>query len=133
MNASGRWTDYDSYGDDTTYRLAVDHQVGAEVRLRGTWGTSFRAPDLYEQFPREPAGIQLGLADPCVNYGELYEPGDVVYDNCAAEGLPPDLGSEGVPSIESIIGGNPACWRKRRIPGRAAWSTNPRRSACRWR
>ena len=106
VNASGRWTDYDSYGDDTTYRLAVDYQVGAEVRLRGTWGTSFRAPDLYEQFLANQRGFNSGLADPCVNYGELYEPGDVVYDNCAAEGLPPDLGSEGVPSIESIIGGN---------------------------
>ena len=107
VNASGRWTDYDSYGDDTTYRLAVDYQVGAEVRLRGTWGTSFRAPDLYEQFLANQSGFNSGLADPCVNYGELYEPGDVVYDNCAAEGLPPDLGSEGVPSIRSIIGGNP--------------------------
>ncbi len=106
VNASGRWTDYESYGDDTTYRLALDYQVGAEVRLRGTWGTSFRAPDLYEQFLANQRGFNSGLADPCVNYGEFYEPGDVVYDNCAAEGLPPDLGSEGVPSIESVIGGN---------------------------
>ena len=106
VNASGRWTDYESYGDDTTYRLALDYQVGAEVRLRGTWGTSFRAPDLYEQFLANQRGFNSGLADPCVNYGQFYEPGDVVYDNCAAEGLPPDLGSEGVPSIESIIGGN---------------------------
>ena len=107
VNASGRWTDYDSYGDDTTYRLAVDYQVIPAIRLRGTRGTSFRAPDLYEQFLANQRGFNSGLADPCVNYGEFYEPGDVVYDNCAAEGLPPDLGTEGVPSIASIIGGNP--------------------------
>ena len=106
VNASGRWTDYDSYGDDTTYRLAVDYQVIPAIRLRGTRGTSFRAPDLYEQFLANQRGFNSGLADPCVNYGELYEPGDVVYDNCASEGLPPDLGNQGVPSIESIIGGN---------------------------
>ena len=107
VNASGRWTDYDSYGDDTTYRVAVDYQVIPSVRLRGTRGTSFRAPDLYEQFLANQRGFVSGLADPCINYGDAYEPGDAVYDNCANQGLPPDLGAEGFPSIESVIGGNP--------------------------
>ncbi len=50
VNAAGRWTDYNSYGDDTTYRLAVDWQMLSWLRWRATRGTSFRAPDLFEQF-----------------------------------------------------------------------------------
>lgn len=107
FNGSVRWTDYDSYGDDITYRLALDHQVVSFLRLRGTYGTSFRAPDLYEQFLANQTGFINALVDPCINYGENYDPDDVVHQNCAAEGLPPDLGAEGAPSVRNVIGGNP--------------------------
>ena len=106
VNASGRWTDYDSYGSDTTYRVAVDWQVIPAVRLRGTRGTSFRAPDLYEQFLADQIGFVSGFNDPCINYGDVYEPGDVVYDNCAGLGLAPDFGASGAPGISNVIGGS---------------------------
>ncbi len=107
FNGSVRWTDYNSYGDDITYRLALDHQVIPMLRLRGTYGTSFRAPDLYEQYLANQTGFVTSLADPCINYGENFDPDDVVYQNCAAEGLPPDHGEQGAPSILNIVGGNP--------------------------
>ncbi len=106
FNGSVRWTDYDSYGDDITYRLALDHQVVPVLRLRGTYGTSFRAPDLYEQFLANQTGFVSGFLDPCINYGDTYEPDDVVYRNCAAEGLPPNHGEQGSASIREIVGGN---------------------------
>jgi len=106
FNASVRWTDYDSYGDDITYRFALDHQILSFLRLRATYGTSFRAPDLYEQFLANQTGFSPFLNDPCVNYGQNFDPDDVVYQNCAAEGLPDDLGAEGGPSIRQVIGGN---------------------------
>ena len=106
VNAAGRWTDYDSYGDDTTYRLAVDWQMFSWLRWRATQGTSFRAPDLFEQFLAGQTGFVSGQNDPCVNYGEDFEPGDAIYDNCAAQGLPPNFGETGTPSILNIIGGN---------------------------
>lgn len=107
VNVSGRYTDYDSYGSDTTYRAAVDWQVIPWLRLRGTRGTSFRAPDLYEQFLADQTGFVSGFLDPCLNYGDQYEPGDVVYDNCAGQGLDPDFGEAGAPSIRNVVGGNP--------------------------
>ena len=70
FNGSVRWTDYDSYGDDITYRLALDHQVVPFLRMRGTYGTSFRAPDLFEQFLANQTGFASGFNDPCINYGE---------------------------------------------------------------
>ena len=107
FNASGRYTDYDSYGSDTTYRMALDYQVNPQIRFRATTGTSFRAPDLFEQFLGNQTGFAAGLLDPCINYGDLYDPDHVVYQNCAAQGLPPDHGDQGVPSIRNVVGGNP--------------------------
>ena len=107
LNGSVRWTDYDSYGDDITYRVALDHQVTSFLRTRGTYGTSFRAPDLFEQFLANQTGFVQGFVDPCIEYGSTYDPDDIVYQNCAAEGLPPDLGASGAPSVRNIIGGNP--------------------------
>jgi iron complex outermembrane receptor protein len=104
LNGSYRYTDYDSYGGDSTYRLALDWQVDESFRIRGTRGTSFRAPDLFEQFLGNETGF-LNIIDPCTNYGDDLNPGDVVYDNCASEGLPPNFGGTSS-SIRTITGGN---------------------------
>ena len=87
--------------------MALDYQVNPYVRFRATSGTSFRAPDLFEQFLANQTGFVGGLLDPCINYGDEYDPDDVFYQNCEAQGLAPDHGSQGVPSIRAIIGGNP--------------------------
>ena len=107
LNGSGRWTEYDSYGSDTTYRIALDYQVNPQIRFRATAGTSFRAPDLFEQFLANQTGFVSGFVDPCINYGDVHDPDDIIYRNCAAQGVAADHGTEGAPSVRSIIGGNP--------------------------
>ena len=108
LNGSWRYTDYDSYGSDDTYRIALNWQMLSWLRLRGTKGTSFRAPDLFEQFLGNQTGfVQSTLVDPCINYGSLFDPDDIVYQNCAAEGVPPDLGSAGSRTLRTVTGGNP--------------------------
>ncbi|WP_445360848.1 TonB-dependent receptor plug domain-containing protein [Microbulbifer sp. EKSA005] len=104
LNLSTRWTDYDSYGDDTTYRAALNWQVIPSFRLRATKGTSFRAPDLYEIFLADQTGFANGLSDPCLNYTSTYEPGDIIYQNCAAT-VPDGFGESGSRSILTITGG----------------------------
>lgn len=71
LNISGRYSDYDSYGDSATYKAGVNWQIVPSVRIRSSYGTSFRAPALYEQF----LGAQIGYAtqsasDPCYDYTE---------------------------------------------------------------
>jgi iron complex outermembrane receptor protein len=103
-NVSARYTNYDSFGDDTTYRVGVDWQVINSFKMRSTYGTSFRAPALYEQFLGDQIGFGSILGDPCLNYGT--QPVDSpVYINCAAEGLPVDWGSSGGPGYEVVTGG----------------------------
>ena len=108
FNGSWRYTDYDSYGSDDTYRVALNWQIVSWLRLRGTKGTSFRAPDLFEQFLGNQTGFLSPFGvDPCIEYGTNFDPDDIVYMNCAAEGLPPDLGAQGASSIRTVTGGNP--------------------------
>lgn len=107
LSGSWRYTDYNSYGGDDTYRMALSWQIIPAIRLRATTGTSFRAPDLFEQFLGNETGFQDALGrDPCIDYGTNFGPSTTVYQNCAAQGLAPDFGTGGAPFIRTVTGGN---------------------------
>jgi iron complex outermembrane recepter protein len=95
LNVSARYSDYDSIGADTTYKLGVNWAVDNILRLRATYGTSFRAPGLFELFLKDQTGfLNQSSVDPCINYGQIGEGGgfarnERVRTNCAAEGLSP--------------------------------------------
>ena len=87
LNGSFRYTDYDSYGDDTTYKVGLVYQPIDGVTFRGTYGTSYRAPALFEQFVGATTGYLSNTNDRCNNYGAPnVNPNRVA--NCTAEGLP---------------------------------------------
>lgn len=89
LNGSFRYTDYDSYGDDTTYKIGLVYQPITGVTFRGTYGTSYRAPALFEQFVGATTGFLSNTNDRCNNYGAPnVNPNRVA--NCTAEGLPTD-------------------------------------------
>lgn len=99
LSASARYTDYDSTGDDITYKAGLNWTILPQLRLRGSFGTSFRAPALYENFLGGQTAF-TSAGDPCENYGEDNEPTDFVYINCASEGLAPDFaGYNGTPRV----------------------------------
>ena len=107
LNASWRYTDYDSYGGDDTYRIALNYQVVPWLRLRGTTGTSFRAPDLFEQFLGNETGFLPALGiDPCIDFATNFDPSTNVYINCVAVGLATDFPTGGVPGVRTVTGGN---------------------------
>ncbi|UDF05127.1 TonB-dependent siderophore receptor [Asticcacaulis sp. AND118] len=85
---STRYSDYESYGSNTTYKGSLNWTVTDSVRLRGSQGTSFRAPSLYEQYLGNQVGYSAQSAvDPCVNYGTSNTISETVKTNCAALGL----------------------------------------------
>jgi outer membrane receptor protein involved in Fe transport len=65
FNVSGRYTDYESYGSDTTYKVGGIYSPTRWMSFRGSYGTSYRAPALFEQFLAETTGFQPGSQDPC--------------------------------------------------------------------
>lgn len=83
VTASGRYTDYRSYGSDFTYRLGAQWAPIPEVRFRGNYGTAFRAPNLFEQHVADQSGF-FGY-DPCDSYRTAFDPSSTVYQNCDSE------------------------------------------------
>lgn len=105
LNVSARWSDYDSYGSDTTYRGQLRYVLNPSLTFRASVGTSFRPPDLYEQFLADQIGFVSSVNDPCSNFGTgSLRPGDTVYDNCVAQGLP--LTYRASQSITAITAGS---------------------------
>jgi iron complex outermembrane receptor protein len=99
---SGRWFDYDSAGSDTVYKIGLNYQVNSLIRFRSTYGTSYRAPALYELFLANQVGFQSQTAiDPCINWGQSSDVN--VQNNCASLGIPDNYA--GIGSGADIISG----------------------------
>jgi iron complex outermembrane recepter protein len=81
FNGSFRYTDYDSYGSDTTWKLGLLYSPVGWASLRATAGTSYRAPALFEQFQGATTGFLSQQIDPCNDYGSK---SPVIQSNCGS-------------------------------------------------
>jgi outer membrane receptor protein involved in Fe transport len=94
FTGSARYTDYASYGSDWTYKIAAEWEPFRGLGFRGSYGTSYRAPALAEQFLGATSGFLSTNSDPC---SALPAPGEqspveqTVARNCASIGLPADF------------------------------------------
>lgn len=104
LNMSGRYSDYDSYGSNSTYKVGLNWSITPSYRIRASYGTSFRAPALYELYLANQTSF-LGQAniDPCINYGTSNN--NELKTNCASQGIPDDYGASGSSSATIITGG----------------------------
>ena len=104
LNGSARYFDYDSGGSDAVWKAGLNWQVVPALRLRGTAGTSFRAPALFEQFLGDQTGfLAQTIIDPCVAWGDSSN--ENLRNNCAAEGIPPDYAGTGSSALIVSGGG----------------------------
>lgn len=110
VRMSGRYTDVStvSGGGSETYKVGGNWQVNDWLRFRGTYGTSFRAPALFELFLADESGFLSQRAlDPCIQWGQNLADGLISQqfaDNCAADGVPATYAG-GATSGEVFTGG----------------------------
>ncbi|HEX7761589.1 MAG TPA: TonB-dependent receptor [Caulobacteraceae bacterium] len=99
---SGRYTNVSAYGGNGTYKAGLNWQATPWARLRVTYGTSFRAPGLFELYlADETSFVPYRSVDPCINYGAGNTNARVAA-NCAAEGIPPNFaGGTVTPTVHS--------------------------------
>jgi len=116
LNAAGRYTStksvrsFDGASDTDhafTYKIAANWRPVSPLRLRATYGTSFRSPALFEQFLADESGFAAGSSDPCSNLA--VQENQTIIQNCVSQGLPAPGGTTPVfisrSSIESFSGG----------------------------
>ena len=91
-----------------TYKVGLNWALTNWLRFRGSYGTSFRAPALFEQFLADETSFVNQRADPCINWQGNLAAGNTsqrVADNCAADGIPGDYGGGGITATAFSSGG----------------------------
>lgn len=84
-----RYTNYDSYDANSTWKSTVQWRITPEIQLVAISGTSYRAPSLYELFLGNQTGfLSQGSVDPCINWA--LSSNTTLQTRCAAEGIPND-------------------------------------------
>jgi iron complex outermembrane recepter protein len=105
LNASFRWTDYDSFGSDSTWKIGLVYSPVAWASLRSTVGTSYRAPALYELYLGPTSGFVPAANDPC-NEWDSNPASSAIYRNCQSQGLP--VGFTSTSSVRVLSAGGAA-------------------------
>ncbi len=112
-----RYTEEENFGSETTYRARFIYRPVDWIQTSGSYGTSFRAPNLREQFLADQLIGVSSNADPCgvppeANIGGVFDPTQdtrpqVVIDNCILDGADPTrLGLIANINIPATVGGN---------------------------
>jgi outer membrane receptor protein involved in Fe transport len=107
VNGSVRRADYRSYGAGFTHKFGLLYAPVKWLSLRGTDGTSYRAPALFEQYVGATTGYLSSSGDPC---NDAASKGGALAANCAAQGLAGDFSQTA--SIASITSGGRAAGLK---------------------
>ena len=86
VDASLRYSDYDTVGSSTTYKVGADYVLSDTLRLRGTYGTGFRAPTVSELNTTTSATFPV-VDSPCEFGQRRLDAGEIsqaTYDGCLA-------------------------------------------------
>ena len=65
ISLAGRYEEYSDFGDTFNPKIGLTWRPLADIALRGSWGTSFRAPGLAENDPRSGGYGLYGDTLPC--------------------------------------------------------------------
>lgn len=102
IDGAVRYSDYDLFGTDWNYKLSADWMIVDGLRVRGTYGTGFRVPNVPELFGGVSEG-NLTTTDPCSRYSTSTN--TTLVANCRASGVPAGYVQLGT-SILTTVGGN---------------------------
>lgn len=102
VDAAVRFSDYDLFGSNQTYKVGVNWTLFDGFRLRATYGTGFRIPSVPELFGGVAEG-NLTTSDPCSRYSTSGNA--VLIANCQASGVPAGYVQLGN-TVLTTVGGN---------------------------
>lgn len=117
VEGAGRYTEESNFGSEITQRARITYRPNDWIQLSGSYGTSFRAPNLRETFLAAQGGGVGGRNDPCsipaaARVGNVYDPAldtrsATTLQNCIDSGADPtQLGLQASVTIPTTVGGN---------------------------
>ncbi|HMP44653.1 MAG TPA: TonB-dependent receptor [Sphingopyxis sp.] len=99
----------DSDNGNWTYKLGANWALNDTIRFRASYGTSFRAPALFELFLADETSFPAQRnIDPCIQWADNLAQGNIsqrIADNCAADGIPGNHSGAGVSATATSRGG----------------------------
>ena len=101
ITAAARYSDYSTSGSKATWKVGANLTPIADLKLRGSYGTGFRAPTIGELFGSKTR-FDAQLTDPCSTSAH---PTGAVLTNCQAHGVPGGY-EQNNPQISVVTGGN---------------------------
>jgi iron complex outermembrane recepter protein len=102
VDGAVRYSDYNLFGGDWNYKFAAEWQMFDSLRLRGTYGTGFRVPNVPELYGGVSEG-NLTTTDPCSRYPSSGNA--TLIANCQASGVRPTYVQLGT-TVLTTVGGN---------------------------
>lgn len=103
LSAAGRYSDYSTFGGETTGKVGFRWEPMEELLFRGAYSTGFRAPNLGELYGLTQFGATL--VDPCGPTGGS-GPAPQYAAGCLAQGVPAGF-EQANTQITTFTGGNP--------------------------
>lgn len=113
-NLAARSSDYSTFGSESTYKASGLWRPTADLSIRASFSTGFRAPGIGELFGGA-AREDFAFLDPCVDFTGILGSGAGGRDtpqpaniqaNCASFGVPAGLAQTN-PQLSAISAGNP--------------------------
>ncbi len=101
LDLAGRYSDYNTFGSKFTYKTALSWSPVEQLRLRGTYATGYRAPNILELFGGKADSYQ-SVTDPCT--APISDPN--VQANCTAASVPAGF-VQPAAQLKISQGGNP--------------------------
>jgi len=104
ISAAGRYSDYSTFGGESTGKVGFRWQPSKDWLFRGSYSTGFRAPNIGELYGLTQFGATL--VDPCGTTGSPGPAGPEYVAGCNAQGVPASF-EQANTQITTITGGNP--------------------------
>ena len=105
LDLAYRYSDYNTTGSSSTYRVGIDWQVTEPFRLRAGYNRAVRAPNVGELFLPQNLGLWTGT-DPCAGETPAASPAE-----CARTGVTPEqygnISFSPAGQYNALYGGNP--------------------------
>ncbi|MES2136243.1 MAG: TonB-dependent receptor [Pseudomonadota bacterium] len=101
LTGAARYSDYSTSGGKATWKVGANVTPFADLKLRASYGTGFRAPTIGELFGSKTR-FDAQLLDPC---SASANPTGAVLANCQAHGVPAGY-EQNNPQISVVTGGN---------------------------